>query len=392
MKGTIVETRKTHFRVGRDNFALTVFMPVDCGNACPFCTSKKDYALNKPNLSAVIESIRRVAMCHVPIKDVVITGGEPLADLKTLDAIASTAYSLFNGKVSIYINTCLPDDGADESISYINSSKIISGVNISRHLKDYFSSRVADDSKIGLICKPIHINCVLFGDFGDEAVKAFAERYAKYGSVVFRADYRTIDSGSLKSFDSPAFRQMDRLFGYIGSSGCHVCNTDYFARGGSIALHRGTEQSSIEFNDFTEVNDLIVKQDGELRYDWGEGRIADDVVLLGLAGAESESGAGQDGGQGGIYADGIRALRSLKDVKPLGGIDETIDDLRRIRRASSQRVDELQPRNQCWHWTESSHCGGTCVVNEYYTVRRSGGCGGDSYETVLRKRREYCGA
>ena len=390
MKGTVLENEK-RFRVGRANFALTIFMPVDCGNACPFCTSKKDYAAHKPNLPAVLDSIKRVAGRHVPIKDVVITGGEPLADLTTLDAIASTAYSLFDGKVSIYINTCLPDAGADESIAYINSSKIISGVNISRHLKDYFSSKVADDSKIGLIRKPVHINCVLYGDCGDGAIKAFAERYAEYGSVVFRADYRTMDSGALKSFDSPAFRQLDRLFGYNGSSGCHVCSTDYFA-GGGIALHRGTEQSSIEFSNFIEVNDLIIKQDGELRYDWGEGRIADDACLLSLSGADAEGGAAQDaGGADGPYADGIRALRSLKDVKPLGGIDETIDDLRRIYGIGSQVIDELRPRYQQWHWETTDHCGGTCSVSEYYAVRRPAGwCGGSSYEKVLLKRREYC--
>ena len=39
-----------NFTIGRDNLALTVFVPWDCGNNCFFCTSKQKYAAYKADL------------------------------------------------------------------------------------------------------------------------------------------------------------------------------------------------------------------------------------------------------------------------------------------------------------------------------------------------------
>ena len=70
--------------VGRSNLALTIFVPYDCPNHCPFCTSKDDYKDTSTfSLDEIIKSIRNIA--YLPqITDIVITGGEPFADLKSL--------------------------------------------------------------------------------------------------------------------------------------------------------------------------------------------------------------------------------------------------------------------------------------------------------------------
>ena len=73
---------------------VTVFVPYDCHNNCPFCINKKEYAdCSGFSLEKIIESIR-VMDSITPYCDFVFTGGEPLADLeslqKMLDTIPST--------------------------------------------------------------------------------------------------------------------------------------------------------------------------------------------------------------------------------------------------------------------------------------------------------------
>ena len=83
---------------------VTVFVPYDCANHCPFCINKKEYAdCSGFSLEAILRSIRTMDSI-TPECDFVFTGGEPLADLdalqKMLDAIPATH--------KIYINTTFP--------------------------------------------------------------------------------------------------------------------------------------------------------------------------------------------------------------------------------------------------------------------------------------------
>lgn len=78
-------TSNTTLKVGRTNLALTVFVPVDCKNNCPFCTSKKNYTTHKPDgkaMTAAINGLMDTKAFAFP--DVVITGGEPFADPELL--------------------------------------------------------------------------------------------------------------------------------------------------------------------------------------------------------------------------------------------------------------------------------------------------------------------
>ena len=78
---------------------VTVFVPYDCNNHCPFCINKKEYAdCSGFSLDAILRSIHTMDEI-TPRCDFVFTGGEPLADLgslqKMLDAIPNISTSGF---------------------------------------------------------------------------------------------------------------------------------------------------------------------------------------------------------------------------------------------------------------------------------------------------------
>ena len=64
---------------------VTIFVPYDCGNNCPFCINKKEYAdCSGFSLEKIIESIR-VMDSITPYCDFVFTGGEPLVKKNLFD-------------------------------------------------------------------------------------------------------------------------------------------------------------------------------------------------------------------------------------------------------------------------------------------------------------------
>ena len=67
---------------------VTVFVPYDCNNHCPFCINKKEYAdCTGFSLDAILDSIRTMDAI-TPRCDFVFTGGEPLANLEALQKMA----------------------------------------------------------------------------------------------------------------------------------------------------------------------------------------------------------------------------------------------------------------------------------------------------------------
>lgn len=58
---------------------VTVFVPYDCNNHCPFCINKQEYEdCTGFSLEAILRSIRTMDEI-TPACDFVFTGGEPLA-------------------------------------------------------------------------------------------------------------------------------------------------------------------------------------------------------------------------------------------------------------------------------------------------------------------------
>lgn len=77
-----------NYLAGRSNLACTIFVPYDCKNNCPFCTSKSMYRDIQFDLERILERIKLVNACNA-VTEYVITGGEPIANLDILKQIVS---------------------------------------------------------------------------------------------------------------------------------------------------------------------------------------------------------------------------------------------------------------------------------------------------------------
>ena len=154
----------THpYKTREGGATVTVFVPYDCQNNCPFCINKKEYAdCSGFSLDKILDSIR-VMDSITPRCDFVFTGGEPLANLnalqRMLDAIPATH--------KIYINTTFPAQAAttfEEMLAFTERNKDkITCMNISRHLQHYVEE--SPDEVLGKIACPTRINCVLYKNY-----------------------------------------------------------------------------------------------------------------------------------------------------------------------------------------------------------------------------------
>lgn len=255
---------------GRNNLALTVYVPYDCKNSCHFCSSKRSYKTHLPSISNVKYQMKRVfGKYNYPIKDVVFTGGEPMANIEVLRELIDLVPSGCN----IYINTTFTNKNLLEFVHLVNSCDQIEGVNISRHLESYEEDRsflcdIASDEKIELIHKSVRINCVV----KDQDLSKVIERWkGTRAQLYFRKDYNIEqDAAGLHNPYSEVSKMLiDLGFSYKSHTQCNVCDTTVFERDGQIvAYHKGLKNSSIERGDSLEVNDLIIDQSGLFSYDW----------------------------------------------------------------------------------------------------------------------------
>jgi len=267
--------------IGRTNLAVTIFVPYDCPNHCPFCNSKKEYK-NKENFSMekIIESVNNVVY-HNGVKDIVITGGEPFADLEQLQILLDTLKPAVLGyHKNLFINTTLPIDAEDEEkvleFIYKNDS-LIKGLNISRHIG--FKTNNENNNLVKKLSRSrlkIRINSVLYKDeYSVEEINNFINEYTPIcDQISFRADYRKIKTqDDLREIENNSFVSklfnMRNLF-YLSSGGCMVCNNDDFITKDNkiISYHRGMENSLIKKGCYTIINDIVIKQDGKIVIDW----------------------------------------------------------------------------------------------------------------------------
>lgn len=267
------------FVFGRSNLALTVFVPFDCKNNCSFCESKANYSRFGANKEDVYFQLNRVLSEFVyPIKDIVFTGGEPMADLDELKRLIDIVPSVYN----VYINTCLLKTGLKDFIELVNKNDKVKGVNVSRHCETYkmdcvMLNDIAQDYVVALFEKPVRINCVV-GSQDLEAIMARWEIYAGNVNLCFRRDFnRDMDGNELHNMYDPFLMRLVGLgLEYYNHRQCKVCDTTRFKRGEFVvSYHKGMKHSSI-YNkdaDMLEINDLIILQDGRLTYDWEDSKI-----------------------------------------------------------------------------------------------------------------------
>ena len=135
---------------------VTIFVPYDCKNNCPFCINKQEYSdMSGFSIDRIMESIR-IMDSITPKCDFVFTGGEPMANLeslqKMLDIIPTTH--------RVFINTTFPvqnDYSADEMIAFTEKNKDkITCFNISRHMQKYVEE--SPDEVLARIATPKRVN------------------------------------------------------------------------------------------------------------------------------------------------------------------------------------------------------------------------------------------
>lgn len=259
------------FSFGRDNLALTIFVPYDCANNCRFCTSKETYRTCRPSIKNVKYQIKRILTEHAfPIKDVVFTGGEPMSDVSGLKDLLD----LIPSKYNVYINTTLIKRNFEEFVDFVNGCEKIKGVNISRHCETYeqdasFLADIATDEMIKLIKKPVRINCVV----GNQNISKVVERWNQLGvHLYFRKDFN-IEQDFVElhnPYDALTMKLISDGFSFISHTQCNVCDTTVFEKDGQIvAYHKGQKNSSIRIGQYLEINDLIIDQSGSFTFDWG---------------------------------------------------------------------------------------------------------------------------
>lgn len=249
---------------------VTMFVPYDCNNACPFCVNKKEYrdtsSFDLERCYRSLDLMNRI----FPYNDIVLTGGEPLADLDALqdilDHIADTHH--------IYINTTLPigeGQTIEDVAAVLNKyADRISCINISRHLKRYVKE--CPDEIFDLLKFRTRINCVVFEDAKDPATKdkliTALDRF-KGHEIQLRANYSYLTLENV--FDT----ENDNLFKLISE----ICEYKYplekerfrtgfvFEREGSkITYHKTLPFAKVDGI----VGDIIIRQTGRIYDDWNE--------------------------------------------------------------------------------------------------------------------------
>ena len=219
----------THpYKTREGGATVTIFVPYDCRNHCPFCVNKQEYAHAEGfSVEAILKSI--TVMDEItPRCDFVFTGGEPFANLKALqrmlDAIPTTH--------KVYINTTFPVQpgcSAEEMIAFTERNRDkITCINISRHLTKYVEE--SPDEVVARIATPKRVNCVLYMDYPADELVDYAERWRKYNiPVQFRYDYtETTPENLYQEEGDKILADLKKRFTYKGLDGCRMRNGYHF--------------------------------------------------------------------------------------------------------------------------------------------------------------------
>ncbi len=253
---------------------VTVFVPYDCRNNCPFCINKQEYAdMSGFSLEKICASIERLDRI-TPRCDFVFTGGEPMANLDALQIMLDKIPTTHR----VFINTTLPvfeDQSEEDVIAFFEHNKDkITCVNISRHMQKYVQE--SPDELIARLPVPRRVNCVLYKKYPAEQLPAFVERWKGKGvSIQFRYDYTdTTPENLYRTEDDHILHDLKRFFTYRGLDGCRMRNGYHFEHDGlEITYHRTLPYSTIVETDENGVTydilyDVLIKQNGDIHSDW----------------------------------------------------------------------------------------------------------------------------
>ena len=260
---------------------VTVFVPYDCNNHCPFCINKQEYADTTGfSLEKICESIRIMDEI-TPNCDFVFTGGEPLANLKSLQVMLDCIPNTHR----IFINTTLPvmqNYTEDEVVSFLNSNKDkLTCINVSRHLYPFVEE--SNDAVFSRLEVPARINCVLFGSHPTEKLMAFIKRFGVYNvPIQFRSDYtKTTPENLYVECDDEILADLCSILQPTILEGCRIrCNYEFLDGDHVISYHKTLPYSTIvetgeDGVTYDILYDILIKQTGEIHSDWVENRKLD---------------------------------------------------------------------------------------------------------------------
>jgi len=267
---------KNPYKTRQGGATVTIFVPYDCKNNCPFCINKAEYAnMEGFSVEKIIASIKRMDSI-TPYCDFVFTGGEPFADMaslqRMLDVIPTTH--------KVYINTTLPvfENQSEEDIIEFtrkNSHKITC-INISRHMQHYVQE--SNDSMLPKLFVPFRINCVLYKDYPADRIVPYLERFRKIpgASIQFRFDYTATTPENLyDEADDKILRDLKAIAPYTGLDGCRMrCGFHFDYHGMELTYHKTLPYSTIVETDPSDgvtydiLYDILIKQNGDIHSDW----------------------------------------------------------------------------------------------------------------------------
>lgn len=298
---------------GREERPATVFVPWDCGHHCPFCTTKAEYLTKYPReklgyyFARLKESLRRL-MEYGFVDDVVFTGGEPLARIDWLKELIEIARA---GCRNVYVNTTLNLDErqSEEAFNFLLSAarvNLISGISVSLPYVDVSMMNARGYDFLARFIREcglrpfnwIRVNSVLKGDETPDQIRRFVadiDRLKCGGlpgawAINLRKNYTECTQANLNDWEDPTLQTLMGMedLHYKGHAGCFVCRNDVFWPDDDplrrLVYHRGTERTSLRCGDLMIINDIVIKQDGEIRYDWQEGTMLPKRVMDALSG------------------------------------------------------------------------------------------------------------
>lgn len=265
---------KHPYKTREDGATVTVFVPYDCGNRCPFCVNKDEYAsLEGFSTEKICESIERMHSI-TPRCDFVFTGGEPFANLESLQIMMDK----IPPSHKIYINTTLPvspTQSEEDIIRFTEKNrKKITCINVSRHLIKYVQE--SNDELLSKLAVPFRVNCVLYKNYPKDDLIPYLERFRKIpgASIQFRFDYTATTPENLYDEEhDKILSDLKKLARYTGLDGCRMrCGFHFDYRGMELTYHKTLPYSTIVEQDgdttYDILYDILIKQTGDIHSDW----------------------------------------------------------------------------------------------------------------------------
>ena len=255
---------------------VTIFVPYDCHNHCPFCINKGEYAdLTGFSAEKICQSIDRMDAI-TPECDFVFTGGEPFADLTALQTMLDHIPTTHK----VYINTTLPVSectSEDDIVAFTQRNQHkISCINVSRHMQKYVVE--SNDGLLSRLAVPFRINCVLYRDYPKADLVPYMERFRKIpgANIQFRFDYTATTPENLYDESSDVIlHDLKKLSRYTGLDGCRMrCGFHFDYKGMELTYHKTLPYSTIVERDDTDgetydiLYDILIKQTGAVHSDW----------------------------------------------------------------------------------------------------------------------------